>query len=325
MHNLENKTPTIRVGIFALILSFLLPLRLEAGSAITSFDQAKRVVREVYDQRHDKTFYCSCDFEFNNRGTGGKVEPDKCGLTIPGWANRATRIEYEHVVAAHTIGGHLKCWEEGGRENCAKTNRNFQLAYSEPINLRIAVGSVNAARSNYPLTYLPAQPDITFGQCDMQIARGVAAQPPKEARGKVARVNFFMSDKYGIPLSLEQQIIYKDWHDAYPPSEEELRLNERFTATIGYGNPYVTNDQVWRVSLSNTSSSLELSGSLQMQSGRQSDALIPGLIRGNKNSKIYHLPYGCPSYESISNRNLVIFKDEEEAISAGFRIAKNCK
>ncbi len=46
-------------------------------------------------------------------------------------------------------------------------------------------------------------------------------------------------------------------------------------------------------------------------------------IKGNKNSKIYHLP-GCASYHQIKERNIVWFKTAEEAQAAGFRMAKNC-
>jgi hypothetical protein len=46
-------------------------------------------------------------------------------------------------------------------------------------------------------------------------------------------------------------------------------------------------------------------------------------IRGNKNSRIYHLP-GCPNYDDIAIRNRVYFESHEEAKAAGFRKARNC-
>lgn len=46
-------------------------------------------------------------------------------------------------------------------------------------------------------------------------------------------------------------------------------------------------------------------------------------IKGNKSSRIYHLP-NCPNYNDISDRNLVWFKTHEEAKAAGFRMARNC-
>ncbi len=47
-------------------------------------------------------------------------------------------------------------------------------------------------------------------------------------------------------------------------------------------------------------------------------------VRGNKSSKIYHLP-GCPSYETMKNSsNLVEFMTDTQAEQAGFRKAGNC-
>lgn len=47
-------------------------------------------------------------------------------------------------------------------------------------------------------------------------------------------------------------------------------------------------------------------------------------IRGNKKSRIYHLPH-CPSYRGISSANVVEFKTETSALEAGYRKTKNCK
>ena len=46
-------------------------------------------------------------------------------------------------------------------------------------------------------------------------------------------------------------------------------------------------------------------------------------IKGNKNSKIYHLPE-CQNYDDIAERNIVWFRTHEEAKAKGYRMAKNC-
>lgn len=48
-----------------------------------------------------------------------------------------------------------------------------------------------------------------------------------------------------------------------------------------------------------------------------------GAIIGNRRSRIYHLP-NCPNYKAVSPQNRVIFKNQEEAARAGFRMARNC-
>lgn len=46
-----------------------------------------------------------------------------------------------------------------------------------------------------------------------------------------------------------------------------------------------------------------------------------GIIIGNKKSKIYHLP-GNINYGRVAEANRVVFKNEEEAINAGYRRSK---
>jgi len=48
-----------------------------------------------------------------------------------------------------------------------------------------------------------------------------------------------------------------------------------------------------------------------------------GVIHGNKNSKIYHLPT-CPGYAGMNPASLLTFSSEAEAQHAGYRKAKNC-
>jgi micrococcal nuclease len=49
----------------------------------------------------------------------------------------------------------------------------------------------------------------------------------------------------------------------------------------------------------------------------------PGVVRGNRKSRIYHLPE-CPYYDRLHQTNVVGFATETEAQEAGYRKAKNC-
>jgi phosphatidylserine/phosphatidylglycerophosphate/cardiolipin synthase-like enzyme len=64
---------------------------------------------------------------------------------------------------------------------------------------------------------------------------------------------------------------------------------------------------------------------LQSQGTRVSD--VPKRnddpVRGNRSSKIYHLPT-CPAYDTLSPKNIVSFPSEAEARRAGYRKADNC-
>jgi micrococcal nuclease len=48
-----------------------------------------------------------------------------------------------------------------------------------------------------------------------------------------------------------------------------------------------------------------------------------GAVKGNRRSRIYHLPE-CPNYNDISPATVVPFSSEQKAVAAGYRKAKNC-
>lgn len=74
--------------------------------------------------------------------------------------------------------------------------------------------------------------------------------------------------------------------------------------------------------LFNIKENKQTSSSPQINSAPQNQ--VPDLkIKGNKNSRIYHLP-SCPNYNDISERNIIWFKTHEEAKAKGFRMAQNC-
>ena len=52
-------------------------------------------------------------------------------------------------------------------------------------------------------------------------------------------------------------------------------------------------------------------------------SIVKGMIIGNKNSHIYHL-FNCQSYYAVSEKNRVLFTNEELAKTNGYRKARNC-
>lgn len=58
-------------------------------------------------------------------------------------------------------------------------------------------------------------------------------------------------------------------------------------------------------------------------SDTQGSVIADKKIKGNKNSRIYHLPH-CPNYNDIAEKNIIWFKTNEDAEKAGFRMARNC-
>lgn len=369
--------------LLAALFSALFTLSSAYAAGPQSFDKAKMLLRtHVYhDRTNDGDFYCGCDWQWNSRNnSGGKTELRSCGYEVrsPGNANRAGRIEWEHIMPAHSFGEQRQCWQEGGRKNCAQNDPVFERMEADMHNLTVAVGEVNGDRSNFRFTALPGTPS-QYGQCPVKIDfKQRAAEPRDEVKGQVARTYFYMHDHYGLSMSRQQEQLFMAWDRQFPVSAWERERSRRIARHMGHENPFVTGDKKWQRggAINNVNKDLsprerrdhqeddqnvgdaERSGSrditmskavngvvlyprsdsayVQQQQDEQEqpvqaqpvviDVEQPILILpiyGNKNSQIYHLA-DCPSYESVAERNRVIFHHESHAIAAGYRKAGNC-
>ncbi len=94
---------------------------------------------------------------------------------------------------------------------------------------------------------------------------------------------------------------------------------------MGHANLFITGDRTWSLghkpSREGIVSAVPVRGSAApAPKTRSGDAII-----GNRNSKVYHLAEGCPSYNKVSANNTVLFRSETEAAAAGYRKAGNCR
>ncbi|MAA92958.1 MAG: deoxyribonuclease I [Rheinheimera sp.] len=313
-------------------------LLLALGTAFAfppSFEQTKQQLRQkvYFDQNAGQggDLYCGCDWVWQGR-SGGSIDTQACGYAIRAQPTRAARIEYEHVLPAHSLGHQRQCWQNGGRQNCAANDPVFQDMYVNPFNLVPVMGEVNSDRSNYrfsPILGLINQ----YGACQFKIDfKSRIAEPPDTAKGKIARIYFFMHDRYALPISTQQERILMAWDKQFPVTPRERLIHERKAKLAGYSNPFVTGEKKWFAGYRSSGQSPTVSHgqlsstrpTLPVQSTWQTEHSDQALIRGNKNSNVYHLSH-CPHYGKISPRNIVEFSSESEALNAGFRKAGNCK
>lgn len=292
------------------------------------FGQAKQMLKEhVYYDRNQSEFgtiYCGCNWQWKGR-SGGRVDLESCGFKVRARPNRAKRIEYEHIVPAHSLGHQRQCWQQGGRKNCSRSDPAFRRMYVDLRNLSISVGEYNADRSNYRFTALPGT-ELQHGACPSKVDfKQRAAEPRDAAKGLVARTYQYMHDRYNLPMSKSQQRVMMAWAKTYPPSEWEIERERRMQRVTGHANPFVTGEKTWKLGHRNEGAGLEGLPQRHRNTQRENQNLNNGIIRGNKNSKVYHLPAGCPSYNAMAPHNRVRFKTESEAVSAGYRKAGNCR
>lgn len=323
--------------VYSVVLCSLLAL---SGAALAkapeTFEQAKLLLRQkVYFDREQSElgdFYCGCDWSFYKRNSsGGKTDLASCGYQVRSQPQRAERIEWEHIMPAHSFGQQRQCWQNGGRKNCVATDPVFAKMEADMHNLTVAVGEVNADRSNFRFSVLPGTPK-QHGQCDVKIDfKQRAAEPRDEVKGMAARTYFYMHDRYNLRMSDQQARLFVAWDKQFPPSAWEKERERRIAAVMGQGNPFVTGEKTWS-SAGVVTSERKASPTPKPISSVSNTTEVPinvehpiniAPVIGNNASKIYHLPE-CPAYGRVSEQNKVIFYLEQHALDAGFRKAKNC-
>ncbi len=236
----------------------------------TSFANAKeKAEKEIYFD-HLTTFYCECDYVFDDvndlDGDGNTHEtmimPETCGyrprkpFTGSGKANlRATRIEWEHIVPAHAFGGHLDEWANkesfskcrksngkyiSGRDCAYKLRDSFKRAHDDLNNLAPAVGELNGDRSNYNFSNLIGEPRV-YGKCDFEVDFNKRlVEPSNDVKGDIARTYFYMIKTHGAVISDETLLMMQQWNELDPVSEWECERNRRIEQAQGKGNNFVS-------------------------------------------------------------------------------------
>ncbi len=200
-----------------------------------TFSQSKKILLKQIYFDNQNTFYCNNPYEIKQVKGKQKtliIQDDKYYsprklLYKSGKPNvRATRVEWEHVMPAHNFGKHLPCWRSGGRKACQK-DKTFQTMESDMHNLVPAIGEVNGDRSNY--RYGANKPKLgQYGQCSMEIDfKAKRAYVKYDIRGDIARIYFYMSDKYNINLSKQERKMMEVWDKEDPISEWERVKNQR--------------------------------------------------------------------------------------------------
>ncbi|AJZ91151.1 deoxyribonuclease I [Cedecea neteri] len=205
------------------------------SNGINSFAQAKTAgVKVNADAPGD--FYCGCKISW--QGKKGIPDLESCGYKVRKNENRATRIEWEHVMPAWQFGHLLQCWQDGGRKNCAK-DPVYRKIESDMHNLQPAVGEVNADRNNFMYGQWNGG-EGQYGQCAMKVDfKDKVAEPPERARGAIARTYFYMRDQYQLSLSRQQTQLFQAWDKRYPVNDWECERDERIAKVQGNHNPYV--------------------------------------------------------------------------------------
>lgn len=200
-----------------------------------NFQQAKVVAAKI-NADAPADFYCGCKISWH--GKKGVPDLSSCGYSVRKNANRAERIEWEHVMPAWEFGHQRQCWQNGGRKNCSK-DAAYRRIESDLHNLQPAIGEVNGDRNNFQYSQWNGG-EQQYGQCSMKIDfKQKRAEPPERARGAIARTYFYMRDQYHLRLSRQQTQLFTAWNKQYPVTPWECERDQRIAAVQGNHNSWV--------------------------------------------------------------------------------------
>jgi len=216
-------------------VSMILTIPFIVGSLFASgptFSQSKRLLAEKVYFDHHVTFYAGCEYDPLNKGN--MIIRDTCGYeprnpyTKKGKINkRARRIEWEHIVPAENFGRQLPCWKEGGRKYCEKVSAKFREIESDMMNLVPAIGELNGDRNNFRYAAEAPTPGM-YGKVLFEVDfKNRRAMINPKLRGDVARIYLYMSKKYGIRLSSQEQKMMEAWSKMDPLTPWELEREKR--------------------------------------------------------------------------------------------------
>ena len=220
----------------------LLPLLVASIMASEpSFSHSKKLLlKQVYND-NKKDFYC--DNPYDVIQVNGKEKT----LLIPDGSKYSPRkpnrpeskfVNWEHVMPASRLGQNLPCWKSGGRKGCNKDSV-FNKMEADMHNLTPAIAEINSDRGN--LNYGNKLPEIgQYGNCKAQADfKNKLFYPKEDIRGDIARIYFYMSEKYNIALSNDEMVMFKAWNKNDPVSQWEKTKNDRVKRLQGNGNRFV--------------------------------------------------------------------------------------
>ncbi|WP_085165762.1 endonuclease [Gilliamella bombi] len=239
-----SASKTCRIGTYSVAptpkpkKSKSVPTAEQVAISKQNFDNAKTQLTKLYKSNSTQTeFYCGCDISW--AGKKGVVDFGKCGYKPRKNLNRASRIEWEHVMPAENFGRHLQCWRDGGRKACKK-DVTFNKMEGDMHNLQPAIGEVNGDRSNYRYSLFTDMFD-QYGQCKTAVDfKERKFQPRDEIRGIIARTYLYMSDKYKINLSNQEEKLMAAWDKMFPPEKWECERNKLIEKIQGNDNKFIT-------------------------------------------------------------------------------------
>ncbi len=223
------------------------PIQIKPSQSI-QINKSRGYLFKLYlDSNNHNTFYCGCSFDSKLH-----IDKEECGLDLHDAKNRQeAMLTWDRVVPVTAFGPQLDCWKNEnqlcknssrkksrrGWACCRNVSEQFNKMESDMHNLVPVVRMLKKVRS-YRRHGIVFGEMRKHGSCNIEFG-GRVMEPKESIRGDIARIHFYMSYLYEIPLSKSHEEMLRDWNRSDPPDEWEMGRNSLVEMVQGNRNPFV--------------------------------------------------------------------------------------
>jgi deoxyribonuclease I len=223
------------------------PIQIKPSQSIQVNKSRGYLFKLYFDSNIHNTFYCGCTFDSEHH-----INKEECSLDLHQVKNaNEAMLTWDRVVPVTAFGPRLDCWKSENQlcENsglkkasrgwacCRMVSEKFNKMESDMHNLVPVVRKLKKVRF-YRRHGLVFGEMRMHGGCDIEFG-GKAMEPKESIRGDIARIHFYMSFLYKIPLGKSQEQMLRNWNRTDPPDEWEIGRNSLVEKVQGNRNPFV--------------------------------------------------------------------------------------
>jgi deoxyribonuclease-1 len=152
------------------------------------------------------------------------------------FSGRSAVLTESYIYAKSWVRDHLDC---GTMRQCEQDHTRFIEISTDLHNIVVTSLQTEYKMKNTVFGLLDGQ--VQENECGIRKHMHIV-EPPDSRKGDVARIMFYMHDRYQLPLVSSQPDLIR-WSEIDPPSPEEIERDRKIEAIQGNGNRFVSNPE----------------------------------------------------------------------------------
>jgi deoxyribonuclease-1 len=143
-------------------------------------------------------------------------------------------LSVSHIYTGIWVRDHIQC---GTNRQCLRSSEQYQEIMSDLHNIVPADAYFEFKRKNSAFGALDET--VAANECGIRKRQHVI-EPPDRIKGDIARVIFYMHERYKLPLQSSLSLLTL-WHKNDPVSEAEIERNKNIDKIQRNENPFISN------------------------------------------------------------------------------------